>query len=81
MNRVTFIYAVHVGHSTLADHGWRPDHPRGPDIDVCRVDGACSRISFSTSLEAHRRCFLAFMVDAPTSPALTPPRGPAVNVS
>jgi hypothetical protein len=27
---VTFIYAAHVGHSTLADHGWRPDPPGGP---------------------------------------------------
>jgi hypothetical protein len=26
---VTFIYGFHVGHSTLADHGWRPDPPRG----------------------------------------------------
>jgi hypothetical protein len=34
MIRVTFIYAAHVGHSTLADQGWRPDPPpqgtRGP---------------------------------------------------
>jgi hypothetical protein len=47
---VTFIYVIHVGHSTLADHGWRPDPPGslGFDIDVCRVDGGRSRISIST---------------------------------
>jgi hypothetical protein len=28
VSRVTFIYVVHVGHNTLADHGWRPD-PQG----------------------------------------------------
>jgi hypothetical protein len=27
---VTFIYAVHVGHSTLVDYGWRPDPLGGP---------------------------------------------------
>jgi hypothetical protein len=30
MSGVTFIYADHVGHSTLVDHGWRPDPPGGP---------------------------------------------------
>jgi hypothetical protein len=29
MSGITFIYAVHEGHSTLADHGWRPDPPGG----------------------------------------------------
>jgi hypothetical protein len=30
MSGVTFIYSIHVGHNTLADPGWRPDHPGGP---------------------------------------------------
>jgi hypothetical protein len=33
---VTFIYVVHVGHSTLVDHGWRPN-PQGawrPTVDI-----------------------------------------------
>jgi hypothetical protein len=30
VNGVTFIYDVHVGHITLADHGWRPNPPGGP---------------------------------------------------
>jgi hypothetical protein len=27
---VTFIYAIHAGHSTLVDHGWRSDPSGGP---------------------------------------------------
>jgi hypothetical protein len=27
---VTFIYDAHVGHNTLADHGWRLDPPGRP---------------------------------------------------
>jgi hypothetical protein len=27
VSEVIFIYDVHVGHSTLAEHGWRPDPP------------------------------------------------------
>jgi hypothetical protein len=30
VSEVTFIYVVHVGHSTLVNHGWRSDPPRGP---------------------------------------------------
>jgi hypothetical protein len=30
MRGVTFIYAVYVGHNTLADHVWRLDPPGGP---------------------------------------------------
>jgi hypothetical protein len=49
-SRVTFIYAVHVGHITLADHGWRTNPPwaREPAVDVCHVDGGRSRISVRT---------------------------------
>jgi hypothetical protein len=50
VSRVTFIYAAHIGHSTLANHGWRPD-PQGAwgaTVDVCHVEGGRSRISLST---------------------------------
>jgi hypothetical protein len=50
VSRVTFIYVVHVGQSTLMDHGWRPEShgAQGPAVDVCRIDGGHSRISVST---------------------------------
>jgi hypothetical protein len=50
VSEVIFIYVVHVGHSTPADHGWRPDPQgaRGPVVDVCRIDGGRSWISVST---------------------------------
>jgi hypothetical protein len=43
---VSFIYAVHLGHSTLADHGWRPN-PYGVGelpSTFLSIDGGCSRI-------------------------------------
>jgi hypothetical protein len=50
--------------------------PRGATVDVCYVEGACSRISVSTSRMACRRHFLMLMVAAPESLALAPPGGP-----
>jgi hypothetical protein len=45
------------------------------------VDGGCSQIySSGTSQGAHRRRFLVLMVGALGSPALTPPRGAAIDV-
>jgi hypothetical protein len=45
------------------------------------VDGGRSRIyNFGTYQGGRRRRFLALMVDAPGSPALTPLRGPVVDV-
>jgi hypothetical protein len=54
--------------------------PREPVIDVFYVDGGYSRIFVSTSQRAHRRYFLAMMVDAlePTTPA--PPMGLTVDI-
>jgi hypothetical protein len=58
-----------------------PQGARGPDIDVCRIDGGRFRISSSDSPQGvcHRR-FLALMVDATGSPAPAPPRGATVNI-
>jgi hypothetical protein len=53
--------------------------PSGTVVDVCYVDGGCSRIFVSTSQGAHRRCFLTLMIDAPRSLASAPPRWPAVD--
>jgi hypothetical protein len=50
VSEVIFIYDVHVGHSTLAEHGWRPDPPRGSEgspSTFLSIDGACSWISSS----------------------------------
>jgi hypothetical protein len=82
MIRVTFIYTAHVGQSTLADHGWRPDPPRGPGaaVDVYRVNGGRSRISVSTHLGGLLQMFVALMVGASGS-ASAPLRGPAIDVS
>jgi hypothetical protein len=45
------------------------------------IDDGRSRIySSGTSQAARRRCFLASMVDAPGSTALTPPRGAAFDI-
>jgi hypothetical protein len=50
-------------------------------FSLLSVDYGRFRISSSgTSQGAHRRCFLALMVDAPGSTALAPHRGPAVDV-
>jgi hypothetical protein len=49
--------------------------PRGSTVNICHVDRGRSRISISTSQEAHRRCFLTLMVDAFGSPAPAPPKG------
>jgi hypothetical protein len=49
--------------------------PRGLTVDDCYVDGGRSRISASTSHGARRRRFLALIVDAPESPALSPLKG------
>jgi hypothetical protein len=52
VSRVTFIYVAHVGHNTLADHGWRPDPlgALGPTIDIFRIDAGRSRISIITQM-------------------------------
>jgi hypothetical protein len=49
--------------------------PRGSTVNICHVDRERSRISVSTSQEAHRRRFLTLMVDASGSLALAPPKG------
>jgi hypothetical protein len=75
VSRVTFIYAAHIGHSTLANHGWRPD-PQGAwgaTVDVCHVEGGRSRISLSTPLGGSLSMFVALMVGAPGSLS-APPR-------
>jgi hypothetical protein len=44
------------------------------------VGGGRSCISSSgTSQEARHQCFLALMVGTPRSPALAPPKGPALD--
>jgi hypothetical protein len=53
---------------------------QGPIVNVFYVDGGRSRISVSTSQGARCRHFLALVLGAPESPALTPPRGSTVNV-
>jgi hypothetical protein len=51
----------------------------GPSSMFLCVDGGHSRISDSTRQGAHRRHFLALMVDAAESPT-APTMGPAINV-
>jgi hypothetical protein len=53
---------------------------RGAAIDICCIDGGCSRISVSILPGARHRRFLALMVGAPGSSALAPPSCPAINV-
>jgi hypothetical protein len=81
VSRVTFIYIVHVGHSTLMDHGWRPEShgAQGPAVDVCRIDGGHSWISVNTR-QGPPSMFIALMVDAFGSP-LVFSRGPVVDIS
>jgi hypothetical protein len=55
--------------------------PSGPVVEVCYVDGGCSRISVSTSEGGCCRCFLTLKVDAPGSLASAPPWEPTVDVS
>jgi hypothetical protein len=84
MSEVIFIYVIHVGHNTLADHGWRldPQGSGGPPSTFFSVDGGHSQIySSDTSQGARRRRFLALMVGAPGSPAPASPRGPVVDIS
>jgi hypothetical protein len=82
MSGVTFIYVVHVGHSTLADHGWRPNAPGGPTLMFLSVDGGCSWVSSSgISYGSHRRHFLTLMVGALGSLAQASHRGPAIDIS
>jgi hypothetical protein len=54
---------------------------RGLATDIFYVDGGRFRISVSTNQEGHRRRFLALIMGAPGSPALAPPKWPAVDVS
>jgi hypothetical protein len=49
-------------------------------VDVCYVDGRRSQISISTSQGGHHRRFLTLVVGAPGSPALAPPREPAIDI-
>jgi hypothetical protein len=55
MSGVTFIYAGHASHNTLADHGWRLDPlgegggGRGLAIDVFELSGGRSRTPDTTS--------------------------------
>jgi hypothetical protein len=72
----------------LSVDGWvlldlQPRHLLGaPPSMFLSVDGGHSWISYSgTSQGGYRRDFLALMVSAPRSTALTPPRGPAINDS
>jgi hypothetical protein len=78
MSGVTFIYVIHVGHSTLADHGWRPD-PQGGRHRRLPVDGGRSRISVSTR-QGLPLMFITLMTDALGSP-LASSWGPVVDVS
>jgi hypothetical protein len=83
VSRVTFIYTVHVGHSTVVDHGWRSDPPRGtggqPSMFLSVDGGPSLMYNSDTSQGPRRRCFLALMVGAPGSSS-APPRGLAVDV-
>jgi hypothetical protein len=59
-----------------------PSHKsQGPTVDIFYVDGRHSRISVSTHQGPRHQRFLALMVAAPGYSALTPPRGPTVDVS
>jgi hypothetical protein len=51
-----------------------------PVVDLFYIDGGYSQISISTSQGARHQCFLALMVGASRSTAMTPPREPDVNV-
>jgi hypothetical protein len=58
-----------------------PASPKEPVVDLFYIDGGYSQISISTSQGAHHQCFLALMVGASRSTAMTPPRELVVNVS
>jgi hypothetical protein len=72
-------FALMVG----APRSTAPALPRGgPLLTFLSIDSGRSQVySSGTSQGAHRRCFLALMGGAPGSLALTPPMGPAVDVS
>jgi hypothetical protein len=59
-----------------------PRGPEGPPSTFLRVDDGRSQIySSGTSQGVRRQHFLALMVGALGSPAPTPPKRPAINVS
>jgi hypothetical protein len=79
---VTFIYAIHVDHSTLVDHEWRPDPQGGPRARRRRFLALMVGALGFTAPAPPRdppSTFVTLMVDTLGSPSAAP-RGPAIDI-